>query len=238
MARLKHKLTEPPLPPERGVKAATFRLLLDTAMDADPAGRPRPLGGRGRGALEGLARDGLPLLPEPQRARHRGDRRVARPGARVRARPTPTAASACTSCSSRPSRASRSSSRRCAPRRSSRSSSGRSSAPACSRRSRTGAATACASSSTRSRRSRRRCRPPVRDRLHRALSVVYGIEPYVVLKDIWGAARPRGRADRPVDGRRADRRGAARCRQGAATPDAKEKPPQGRGSRAARRTSR
>ena len=25
-----------------------------------------------------------------------------------------------------------------------------------------------------------------RDRLHRALSVVYGIEPYVVLKDIWG----------------------------------------------------
>ena len=33
MARLKHKLTEPPLPPERGVKAATFRLLLDTAME-------------------------------------------------------------------------------------------------------------------------------------------------------------------------------------------------------------
>ncbi len=25
-----------------------------------------------------------------------------------------------------------------------------------------------------------------RDRLHRALSVVYGIEPYVILKDIWG----------------------------------------------------
>ena len=32
MARLKHKLTEPPIPPARGVKAATFRLLLDTAM--------------------------------------------------------------------------------------------------------------------------------------------------------------------------------------------------------------
>jgi len=32
MVRLKHKLTEPPMPPERGVKAATFRLLLDTAM--------------------------------------------------------------------------------------------------------------------------------------------------------------------------------------------------------------
>ena len=26
----------------------------------------------------------------------------------------------------------------------------------------------------------------LRDRLHRALSVVYGIEPYVILKDIWG----------------------------------------------------
>ncbi|MGR4870218.1 TetR/AcrR family transcriptional regulator [Variovorax sp. LARHSF232] len=33
MARLKHKLSEPPAAPERGVKAATFRLLLDTAMD-------------------------------------------------------------------------------------------------------------------------------------------------------------------------------------------------------------
>jgi AcrR family transcriptional regulator len=33
MARLKHKLSEPPSPPERGVRAATFRLLLDTAMD-------------------------------------------------------------------------------------------------------------------------------------------------------------------------------------------------------------
>jgi AcrR family transcriptional regulator len=32
MARLKHKLSEAPAPPERGVKAATFRLLLDTAM--------------------------------------------------------------------------------------------------------------------------------------------------------------------------------------------------------------
>ena len=33
MARLKHKLTEPPIPPTRGVKAATFGLLLDTAMN-------------------------------------------------------------------------------------------------------------------------------------------------------------------------------------------------------------
>ena len=33
MARLKHQPSEAPLPPERGVKAATFRLLLDTAMN-------------------------------------------------------------------------------------------------------------------------------------------------------------------------------------------------------------
>ena len=32
MARSKHKLTEAPAPPARGVKAATFALLLDTAM--------------------------------------------------------------------------------------------------------------------------------------------------------------------------------------------------------------
>ena len=32
MARLKHRLTEPPVAPARGVKAATFKLLLDTAM--------------------------------------------------------------------------------------------------------------------------------------------------------------------------------------------------------------
>lgn len=28
--------------------------------------------------------------------------------------------------------------------------------------------------------------PALRNRLHRALSVVYGIEPYIILKDIWG----------------------------------------------------
>lgn len=33
MPTLKHKLSEPPVPPERGIKAATFRLLLETAMD-------------------------------------------------------------------------------------------------------------------------------------------------------------------------------------------------------------
>jgi AcrR family transcriptional regulator len=33
MATLKHKLSEAPKAPDRGVRAATFRLLLDTAMD-------------------------------------------------------------------------------------------------------------------------------------------------------------------------------------------------------------
>ncbi len=33
MVRLKHKLSEPPQPPERGVRASTFKLLLETAMD-------------------------------------------------------------------------------------------------------------------------------------------------------------------------------------------------------------
>jgi len=33
MPRLKYTLSQPPIPPARGVKAATFRLLLDTAMD-------------------------------------------------------------------------------------------------------------------------------------------------------------------------------------------------------------
>ncbi|MEO7057180.1 MAG: TetR/AcrR family transcriptional regulator [Caldimonas sp.] len=33
MARLKHKLSEPPVPPTRRVRAATFHLLLDTAME-------------------------------------------------------------------------------------------------------------------------------------------------------------------------------------------------------------
>ena len=33
MARLKHKPSKPPEPPERGVKAATFHALLDTAME-------------------------------------------------------------------------------------------------------------------------------------------------------------------------------------------------------------
>ncbi len=33
MATLKHKLTEAPKPPDRGVRASTFRLLLDTAME-------------------------------------------------------------------------------------------------------------------------------------------------------------------------------------------------------------
>lgn len=72
--------------------------------------------------------------------------------------------------------------------------------------------------------------PAVRDRLHRALSVVYGIEPYIILKDIWGlpdrevertalwmadalidAALRESKAAAPVNGAARTRRGAARA---------------------------
>ena len=50
---------------------------------------------------------------------------------------------------------------------------------------RTAAATACASSAC-DRAARVAIAAQVHDRLHRSLSVVYGIEPYIILKDIWG----------------------------------------------------
>lgn len=53
-------------------------------------------------------------------------------------------------------------------------------------RSRIDAAIACASSNTQSAPLAPPMRPAVRIRLHRALSVVYGIEAYVILRDIWG----------------------------------------------------
>ena len=59
---------------------------------ADPAGRPHPLGGRGGGALQRLARHRVPLLPEPQRAGHRGGRHLARAGAQLQLAACPTAA--------------------------------------------------------------------------------------------------------------------------------------------------
>ena len=77
----------------------------------------------------------------------------------------------------------------------------------------------------------------VRERLHRALSVVYGIEPYMVLKDIWGLAdREVERialwmADAMIDAALRDAAAAAR-------PRAKAAPAQALGSRAASRASR
>ena len=40
----------------------------------------------------------------------------------------------------------------------------------------------------RSNRWRRSCRRPCTTGCTRALSVIYGIEPYVILKDIWGVS--------------------------------------------------
>ena len=79
-------------------------------------------------------------------------------------------------------------------------------------------------------------RPAMRDRLHRALSVVYGIEPYLVLKDIWGlpdreverialwmadalidaALREAGRAGAPVKAGAPSANGSKRARKGRA----------------------
>jgi len=82
--------------------------------------------------------------------------------------------------------------------------------------------------------------PVVHERLHRALSIVYGIEPYMVLKDIWDVPdREVERialwmADALIDA--AMRDAAAAPRRGAR--NAKAKAPQPAGSRAASRTSR
>ena len=104
--------------------------------------------------------------------------------------------------------------------RSSRSSSGRSSAPACSRRSRTGAATASrilehALRAARAAAAGPGARPaaprPLGRLRHRALHRAEGH---------LGPGRSRGRADRALDGRRPDRRGAARRRPAAAQPRA------------------
>jgi len=78
----------------------------------------------------------------------------------------------------------------------------------------------------------------VRERLHRALSVVYGIEPYMVLKDIWGLPdREVERialwmADALIDAAQRDAGAAAR------RPRTSAKPAQELGSRAASRASR
>jgi AcrR family transcriptional regulator len=89
--------------------------------------------------------------------------------------------------------------------------------------------------------------PAVHDRLHRALSVVYGIEPYIILKDIWGLgdrevertalwmadalidaalreAAPAARAAR-LNGPRAAAHGNGDARRGASTAVAAGTPP-------------
>jgi AcrR family transcriptional regulator len=86
--------------------------------------------------------------------------------------------------------------------------------------------------------------PAVHERLHRALSLVYGIEPYMVLKDIWGVGdREVERialwmADALIDAAERDAAAAAPARRRAQSASAKAKPRQLAGSRAASRTSR
>ena len=86
--------------------------------------------------------------------------------------------------------------------------------------------------------------PAVHERLHRALSLVYGIEPYMVLKDIWGVGdREVERialwmADALIDAAERDAAAAAPARRRAQSASAKAKPRQLAGSRAASRNSR
>jgi hypothetical protein len=192
MATLKLKLTEAPKTPERGVRAATFRLLLDTAMDIIREAGHIP-------SVAEVAARGCRAPPrtatfEPQRADHRGDRPLARAGAQLQVK-RPTAASACAEVfvqtfprfkefEPQMRAALQLALEHWALER-----------PACWRKKPIAAATACASSSTPSRRWRRRCRRRAL-RLHRALSVIFGIEPWVVLKDIGASPIARSNASR------------------------------------------
>jgi AcrR family transcriptional regulator len=82
--------------------------------------------------------------------------------------------------------------------------------------------------------------PAVRERLHHALSTVYGIEPYVILKDIWGLAdREIERvalwmADALIDAALREARAGA-AQQSAACSDSKSSAPKARRAAAASR---
>ena len=154
MVRLKHRLTEAPRPPERGVKAATVRLLLDTAMELI----------RQQGRVPSIAEVAVRSNVSRATTYRYFPSRSALVTAVVGASLGPVRAFA----SSEPDGRARVHElfaqtfprfTESGPQRSSHSSSRRSSAPGCSTRSPTAAATASASSSTRSLRSSRRCRP-------------------------------------------------------------------------------
>ncbi|MEJ8812392.1 TetR/AcrR family transcriptional regulator [Variovorax ureilyticus] len=185
MARLKHKLSEPPVPPERGVRAATFKLLLETAMDiiqksghipsvAEAAARAKVSRATAyryfpsRSALVTAVVDSSlgpvrKLASDTPGGRERVHELFVQTFPRFKEFEAPMRAAAQLSLEQ------------------------------------WGLERAGLLEEEPYRRGHRvrilehalaplapQLRPAVRDRLHRALSVVYGIEPYVILKDIWG----------------------------------------------------
>ncbi|MBO9649512.1 MAG: TetR/AcrR family transcriptional regulator [Variovorax sp.] len=185
MARLKHKLSEPPVPPERGVRAATFKLLLETAIDiiqksghipsvAEAAARAKVSRATAyryfpsRSALVTAVVDSSlgpvrKLASDTPGGRERVHELFLQTFPRFKEFEAPMRAAAQLSLEQ------------------------------------WGLERAGLLEEEPYRRGHRvrilehaiaplvpQLRPAVRDRLHRALSVVYGIEPYVILKDIWG----------------------------------------------------
>ncbi|MBO9514263.1 MAG: TetR/AcrR family transcriptional regulator [Variovorax sp.] len=185
MARLKHKLSEPPTPPERGVRAATFKLLLETAIDiiqksghipsvAEAAAQAKVSRATAyryfpsRSALVTAVVDSSlgpvrKLASDTPGGRERVHELFLQTFPRFKEFEAPMRAAAQLSLEQ------------------------------------WGLERAGLLEEEPYRRGHRvrilehalaplapQLRPAVRDRLHRALSVVYGIEPYVILKDIWG----------------------------------------------------
>nr|HET7860093.1 helix-turn-helix domain-containing protein [Caldimonas sp.] len=243
MARLKHRLTEAPRPPERGVKAATFRLLLDTAMELI----------RQQGRVPSIAEVAVRSKVSRATTYRYFPSRGALVTAVVGASLGPVRAFA----SSEPDGRARVHElfAQTFPRFTESEPQMRAAAQLALEQS---ALERAGLLDEEPYRRGHRVRilehalapfaptlpPAVHERLHRALSLVYGIEPYMVLKDIWGVGdREVERialwmADALIDAAERDAAAAAPARRRAQSASAKAKPRQVAGSRAASRTSR
>jgi hypothetical protein len=221
MVRLKHKLTQPAAAPARGVKAATFRLSLDTAMALIKVDGHVPSVAEVAARSKVSRATAYRYFPEPRRAGHGGGRCLARAGAPLRLergrRPGPGAAAVRQDLSAlhgvRAADARRGAARARAVGARARRPARRGAVPA---RPPVGILEHAAGAAGAALPA------PVRIRLHRALSVVYGIEPYMILKDIWGLPdREVERialwmADALIDAAQRDAAAAAARAQGAA----------------------
>ena len=126
-------------------------------------------------------------FPEPGRSRPCGRRRGARADPRAGPRSRPTRASGSRICCRPRCRASSSSRRPSRRRSSSRSSSGRATRPGRSARNRRSSAAIASSCCSRPLRRCKKTLPRAQFlRLAKALSLVYGLEMVIILKDLWG----------------------------------------------------